>query len=99
MFLFNNSVWVSKNQEFHFTLILNPLKKFCKNAHKKSYQQKRDGNMYFFLYYSCSSNLLAYNIFVAFFNNFFNGFGISVKFLISFLIKNFFVILALFKKL
>jgi hypothetical protein len=51
----------------------------------------------FFFFTHVHQTCFADNFFVAFFNNFFNGFRISVKFCV-FLSKIFFVIFALFKK-
>jgi hypothetical protein len=45
-------------------LILNPLEKLEKIPYEKSYQQKHDGNMHFFLFHSCLAICFAYNFFV-----------------------------------
>ncbi len=47
-----------KNAEIHADF---ESKKFWINAPKKSYQKTCDGNLHFFNFYSCSSNLFAYN--------------------------------------
>jgi len=48
-------MWVSKNAEFHTDFKF--VEKVLKKCTKKGYQQKRDGNMHFFHFYSCLSNL------------------------------------------
>jgi hypothetical protein len=52
---------VSKNAEFHadFELVGKILK-----IHKKSYQQKRDGNMHFFTFPHVHQTCFAYDFFV-----------------------------------
>ncbi len=54
-FLLKNSIWVSKNTEFHADF--ESVENFLKKCTQKSYLQKCDGNMHFFHFYLCSSNL------------------------------------------
>ncbi len=68
-----------KNQKRYYDF--KSVEKVLKKCTKKSYQQKRDGNMHFFYFNHVRQTCFAYNFFFgAFFNNFFNGFEISVKF-------------------
>ncbi len=53
-------------------------------------KQKRDGNMHFFTFTHVRQTCFAYNLFCAFFNNFFNGFEISVKFCVFDIFFDFF---------
>ncbi len=61
-------------------LILNSLKKCWKNAHKKVITKNVTEICTFFTFIHVRKICFAYNFFGAFFNNFFNGFEINVKF-------------------
>jgi hypothetical protein len=53
---FKNATWVSKKAEFDADF--KSVKKVAKKSFEKSYQQKHDGNLHFFTFYSCSSIVL-----------------------------------------
>jgi hypothetical protein len=61
-------------------LILHALKKFYKNAPRKSYKQNKLTNMSKSGKVHISVTFLLVTFFCKFFKNFFNGFEISVKF-------------------
>ncbi len=76
------------------------VEKVLQKCTKKSYLQKPDGNMPFFQFYYVHQTL-PITFFVCIFDNFFNGFEISVKFCVFRYLfwfkKKMYVILALFE--
>ncbi len=56
---------VSKDAEFHADF--ESVEKVLKKCTKKSYQQKCEGKMHFFHFYSCSSNLFYLQLFLVHF--------------------------------
>ncbi len=84
--LLKNSIWVSKNAEFHADF--KSVERFFEKMNpKKSYQQKRDGNMHFFsLLLMFIKLVLLVTFFWFIFYNFSTDQREILRFLISFLV-------------
>ena len=99
-FFWKNRKRCQKTQ--NFTLISNPLKNLLKNVPKKSYKQNKFDEHELVIKVHISVKFFLITFFCAFFQNFFNGFQISVKFCIYFIHilnfwpKNFFSLFSTF---